>query len=80
MRKFFGFAVLAVIALIGWNYVQSAWHLGAPDFYRGWHCPPGTFLKTEWVKVPDPYPNESYMWHGWRDVGGCASSITITAG
>jgi len=73
-------AVAAALVFLGANYAMGAWHLGAPNFYAGWHCPPGTFLNTWWVRVTRPYPGESYMWHGWREIGGCASSLKVTAG
>jgi len=77
-RRLFAVVLLIIAGWIGYDQAMSRLHIGAPDFYAGWNCPPHTFLKTYWVAAPDCNPAYViYCYRGYQDLGGCASSLTI---
>ena len=72
-------AIIGLVVLIfGYSYATGPLHLGAPDWYANYPCPAGSHLKTWWVPAGQDTSQETDVYHGWQEVGGCAGTLTIT--
>lgn len=72
-----GILIALVVALFGWNYGASHWHLGAHLPFRPYACPAGDTYTVTWSPGHLTGPG-TYYYHGWTASAGCSASLKVT--